>query len=522
MTPAVLSIAGFDPSGGAGLIADIETVAALGGHCSGIVTATTAQSMHHFVAANPTPASIVAMQLSALHASTKPAKAIKLGMLGSADNAKVITNFLVNQAKDCFVVVDPVLATSSGGKLGDSALIASYLEHLIRRADLITPNLPEASAILGKSIINCDDMDRAALDFIGLGAKAVLIKGGHLSSQNAMLESNAMQGLEDNCHGNNTTNSQHLSSQIPPRPQLVFDRYRDQRGHTFWLTSPRLPQTARGTGCVLSTAIAYALASGQDPIDSIVMARAYIHRALRLSCDSRLKHTNWPVSAEDFPWLAPEITQLQRPLVFASTGPQALGLYPIVDRAAWLPRLCTISISGQRISTAQLRIKDLTGSALEQEVATAIAYAKQHRIRLFINDYWQLAIRMQAYGVHLGQEDLATADLAAIAEAGLRLGLSTHSYAELARANSIVPSYVALGPIYPTSCKAMRFGPQGPRRIHEWQQLCRVPLVAIGGLRHQDAQQIKALGADGIAVISDIMHASNPEDRVRQWLMEII
>lgn len=523
MKPEVLSIAGFDPSGGAGLIADIETISALGGHCTGIVTATTAQSIEHFVAANPTPAALVAMQIAALYQDKQPAKSIKLGMLGSVDNVKVISDFLMTRARDCFVIIDPVLKSSSGGVLGDQDVVAAYRQHLLARADLVTPNLPEASALLGRQVRNTQEMDEAAFALLELGAKAVLVKGGHLNVERSNLRTcDDVQFIKDKCIENPAVDKQDSILGIFDPQELALDRYRDRSGRAYWLASPRLGQTARGTGCVLSAAIASGVSNGQDLLDAIVMARAYIHRALRLSSCSRLYHAPWPVSAEDFSKIAPELSDLQDKLVFPSTGAEALGFYPIVDRAAWLPRLHSISTQGRRLSTIQLRIKDLTGAALEQEVATAVSYAKQHQIRLFINDHWQLAMCMQAYGVHLGQEDLETADLRAIAAAGLRLGLSTHSYAELARAKAVGPSYIALGPIRPTTCKAMRFGPQGTQRIQEWLQLSAEPLVAIGGLRYQDVRDIKALGASGIAVISDVLHAPSPEERAHQWLTEFL
>ncbi len=137
---------------------------------------------------------------------------------------------------------------------------------------------------------------------------------------------------------------------------------------------------------------------------------------------------------------------------------------------------------------------------------------------MFINDHWQLAIEHGAYGVHLGQEDLQTADLPAIAKAGLHLGISTHSYFEAAKAKSYHPSYVALGPIFETTCKSMTFGPQGFDRISEWRGFFEQGLVAIGGLQLQHAQEVAKRGADGLALISDVLKASNPHQRVAEWL----
>jgi hydroxymethylpyrimidine kinase/phosphomethylpyrimidine kinase/thiamine-phosphate diphosphorylase len=486
MTGFVLTIAGVDPSGASGVIADARAMSALGARPACVVTATTAQGMTRFWAPHPVAPDVVAAQLAALRTDTSSPRAIKLGMLGSAEAARVVAAHLEAAAPEAFVVVDPVLRSSSGGALADAGVPAVYRDRIVRRADLVTPNLPEAALVLGRPVRSLADMDAAAQELLELGAKAVLVKGGHL------------EGAE------------HTAT------PLALDRYRDRTGRAFWLAAPRLPQGARGTGCVLSAAVAAAVALGQDPVDALVMARAYVQRGLRLATDAVLVHAPWPVSAVDFPWLAPELGDVSARLAFPPTGPRPLGFYPIVDRAAWLPRLAPLGVD-----LIQLRIKDLRGEELATEVASAVDYARRHDLRLFVNDYWQLALALGAYGVHLGQEDLETADLRAVAAGGLRLGVSTHSYAELARAAALHPSYVALGPIHETTCKSMRFGPHGPARIAEWRALTTAPLVAIGGLRCEEARTLKALGADGLAVVSDVVRAASPEARACQWLGEL-
>jgi thiamine-phosphate pyrophosphorylase len=136
-----------------------------------------------------------------------------------------------------------------------------------------------------------------------------------------------------------------------------------------------------------------------------------------------------------------------------------------------------------------------------------------------VNDYWQAAIEAKAQHVHLGQEDLADADVKGIRAAGLTLGLSTHDEAELETALRHAPDYVALGPIYPTTLKAMRFAPQGVPRIAEWKKrVGQTPLVAIGGIKLEQARDIYSAGADSIAVVSDVTQNANPDARVRAWL----
>jgi thiamine-phosphate pyrophosphorylase len=185
--------------------------------------------------------------------------------------------------------------------------------------------------------------------------------------------------------------------------------------------------------------------------------------------------------------------------------------YPIVDSLAWLERLCRLGVG-----TIQLRAKDLTHKQALALVRAAIVAAGA---RLVVNDYWQVAIETGAAHVHLGQEDLATADVAAIRRAGLTLGLSTRDEAELEAALRHDPDYVAFGPIYPTTIKAMRFAPQGLDRITLWKRrVGKIPLVAIGGITLEQAPAVYAAGADSIAVVSDITQNKDPDARVRAWL----
>jgi thiamine-phosphate pyrophosphorylase len=188
--------------------------------------------------------------------------------------------------------------------------------------------------------------------------------------------------------------------------------------------------------------------------------------------------------------------------------------YPIVDSLAWIDRLVRLGVG-----TVQLRAKDLSPDAALALVRDAVALTRGTRTELIVNDYWHAAIEAGARHVHLGQEDLAEADVQAIRAAGLTLGLSTHDDDELATALRHRPDYVALGPIYPTTLKAMRFGPQGLERIGLWKRrIDTVPVVAIGGITLERAPAVFAAGADSIAVVSDVTQNADPDKRVRDWL----
>ncbi len=188
--------------------------------------------------------------------------------------------------------------------------------------------------------------------------------------------------------------------------------------------------------------------------------------------------------------------------------------YLIVDDVAWLRRLLPL---GLRL--VQLRIKERTEREIRDQLAEARDRCREHGCVLVVNDYWRLAIELGCEWVHLGQEDLDAADPARIRDAGLRLGVSTHDHAELDRALALQPDYIALGPIYPTILKKMKWSPQGLDRIREWKsRVGDTPLVAIGGLSPERAPGVFAAGADVVSVVTDVLLHDDPDYRVRQWL----
>lgn len=188
--------------------------------------------------------------------------------------------------------------------------------------------------------------------------------------------------------------------------------------------------------------------------------------------------------------------------------------YPIVDSAAWLERLLPCGIK-----LVQLRVKERPEEATRREIRAAKALCAAAGCTLVVNDYWQLAIEEGCDFVHLGQEDLDGADLDAIRRAGVRLGVSTHDDGELDRALSVQPDYLALGPVYPTILKKMKWAPQGLEKVSAWKRrVGALPLVAIGGLTVARAPGVLAAGADILSVVTDITLNPDPEARTRAWL----
>jgi hydroxymethylpyrimidine kinase/phosphomethylpyrimidine kinase/thiamine-phosphate diphosphorylase len=261
---------------------------------------------------------------------------------------------------------------------------------------------------------------------------------------------------------------------------------------------------------VFASSAASAIAQGFVPMEALVLAKMATTEALRHSYAAgagagpvrprdgfALRHENLPAFS---------IAGRESVLAFSPLADPELGLYAVVDSAAWVRRVLAAGVR-----TVQLRIKDPSHPGLRGEVRESVAAAREAGAQLFVNDHWQVAIEEGAYGVHLGQEDLAVADLAAIARAGLRLGISTHCYWEVCRAWALKPSYIACGPIHPTQAKAMPWIPQGNGNLAYWCALLPLPVVAIAGMDAQRAAQAMRCGAAGVAVISSITAAALPE-----------
>ena len=188
--------------------------------------------------------------------------------------------------------------------------------------------------------------------------------------------------------------------------------------------------------------------------------------------------------------------------------------YLIVDSADWIEKLIPLGVK-----LVQLRMKNVPLEVLHQHIQRAKLVCKQFHCQLIINDYWEAAIEEKCDFIHLGQEDLVDANVDKIKKAGLKLGVSTHDASELNKALAVKPDYVALGPVYQTILKKMKWQPQGLEKVTRWKKLVGdLPLVAIGGLNPERAKAVLEAGADSAAVVTDIAMNENPEDRVKQWL----
>lgn len=476
--PLSWTIAGSDSGGGAGIQADLKTFQGLGVHGCSVITSLTAQNTRGVQRVEHVAPGMIQAQLFALAEDLPPAS-IKIGMLGGTAAVQAVADFL-DTAKT-YVVCDPVMMATRGGTLLDAAAFNTFRDEILPRVDLLTPNVPEAERMLSRRIDSPTDAEQAARDLLKLGAKAVLLKGGHMAGP-------------------------------------VCCDYWTNGTDSAWLNSPRLAtEHNHGGGCTLSAAIAAGRALGLDELSAITIAKAYTNQGLRAgggvgSGRGPLSHGGWPANPDDLPWITTAAATSIERLRFLPEGPLPLGVYPIVDRADWLERLLPAGLK-----LVQIRVKDLEGAALEAELRRAVDLSRRFEARLYINDHWRLALRFGAYGVHIGQDDLPGTDLVALQRAGVRLGMSTHNYAELARALQVIPSYIAIGTLFHSPSKTFAHKPLGIESFRRMKPLAGVPVVAIGGITLARADEVEAAGADGLAVISDVLASTDPAGRVREW-----
>lgn len=188
--------------------------------------------------------------------------------------------------------------------------------------------------------------------------------------------------------------------------------------------------------------------------------------------------------------------------------------YLIVDNCSKLEEFLIVGVK-----LVQLRMKEMSPQQYKAQIRQAKQLCDQYNAQLIINDYWQLAIEEGCDYIHLGQEDLAAADMSMIKKANLKLGVSTHDKKELQIALKHSPDYIALGPIYATILKKMKWHPQGLEKLQRWKQrIGDIPLVAIGGFTTERAAGAFAHGADSVCVVTDVLLADDPVARCKEWL----
>ena len=477
--PVVWSIAGTDSGGGAGLSADQRAADAFGVHLCPVVAAVTAQNSLAVTCIEPVSPLALEAQLQAL-SDDLPPQAVKTGLLGSVEHVRLVAHWIdrLRRRHPVALVIDPVLAASTGAAFADAPTLAAYRELLLPRATLITPNRREAAALLGQPEAGPAGLPTQALELRRRGAQAVCITGGDAADLDGR----------------------------------VLDWMATEQADG-WLAAPRIAtEHHHGSGCTFATSAAAALALGFVTADALVLAKMATGHALRHGHPAGAGRgpvratSGFATDASLLPWLSWGASPTFAPPGEPDAPRTSLDLYAIVDSAA---RAEQVLAAGAR--TLQLRIKTPAApdaawqAALLAALQRSIAAAREAGARLFVNDHWQLAAELGASGVHLGQEDLlALGDdgRARLRASGLALGISSHSLWELARARSMAPRYVACGPVWPTLTKAMPWRPQGLDNLAWWCAMAGLPVVAIGGiLTPEQVEAAARCGADGVCAV---------------------
>lgn len=475
MPLTALTIAGSDPSGGAGIQSDLRTFAAFGAAGLSVITAITVQSSLGVQAVSPIDAEVVAAQLSTLLEDTLP-DAVKIGMLGGAGQVKAVADAL-RRFRPANVVLDPVLASSGGAPLLDAAGRQLLLTELMPFCDLVTPNLSEAALLTGLPVYDTETMHRAGRALLSMGAKAVLIKGGHLPDvpQDWLLRLGSAP-LDYQC------------------PRVSTDH-------------------SHGTGCLLSSAIAASLADGTELTLAVRGAKALVTAALR--------HPVLLGQGRGYPNVSEAMRTLSAAPGRSHADRLALlqGLYVLTDPDLRPDR------SAEQVAAAALsggaRIVQLRDKALATPEIVVLARRLRQQIQagggLFIvNDRIDVALASEADGVHLGPDDLSPKDTRWLLGPDKLVGVSTGTVEE-ARLAAPYASYFGVGAIFGTRTKMDAGEAIGVQRIHEIKAAFpHIPVVAIGGITAGNLPEVARAGADAVAVVSAVVGASDMEQATRE------
>lgn len=515
--PIIWTISGSDCSGGAGIAADIKTGHALDVEVCHLITANTVQNSHQLVSVNPVDVSILEEQWCVLEQDKFP-QAIKIGLIANEAQVNWLCQriALLNQKNSRIkVIYDPVGQASVGGNF--SSLSSVVLKPLLAYIDILTPNLIEA-----RSLTQCSSgrISLMAETLVDMGCNSVIIKGGHADENiDETMNAGELGYCTDYCLHTLVDDD---SSKMSADKTIVY-ALRSTKINTDY---------SHGGGCSFASALASFCAHGHLVRDAFTLTKAFMQKGFQKQKDKTGYYGAFeqisyfesrPRESALFPRVETALVKRYRNLsAFPSLGidrggNDKLGLYPVIDSLEWLKRLLPL-----KLNIIQLRLKNKSYDELEKIIAEASLLCKNSTTRLFVNDYWELAIKYKVYGVHIGQEDLIDADLEKIQAAGLRLGISTHGCYEFLLSQQLKPSYLAIGAIYPTKTKDMTGQIQGLDNLVDTLKLAtHIPVVAIGGINLERAEHVLNTGVDSIAVVTAITEAESPEAAVAQFQIQL-
>jgi len=526
--PIIWTISGSDCSGGAGIAADIKTGHGLGVEVCQLITANTVQNSQQLLSVNATAVDILQQQ-AALLSNDKPPSVIKIGLVANVAQVQWLAQLLAQfkqKMPTLISVYDPVGQASVGGSF--NALTLAQLSPLLKQVDVITPNLLEAKSLA--QLVEFSELSEvtaaeqlAKKIYHDFAINSIIVKGGHNAYKSS--DKSADESTDKNADEHSQTHaysSDYCYHQLNQLPGKQDNQDKTQTAISYQLTTKRIASHySHGGGCSFATALSAFLAHGYLMRDAFTLAKAFISQGLSASEQisqlfghqyyGAFEQQGWPRQATFFPQAVDEVSKKHQVLpAFNSLNlaGKKLGLYPVIDSLYWLKRLLPLGLE-----IIQLRLKNLALAEVEQVIIEAVALAKNYHTRLFINDYWQLAIKHSAYGVHIGQEDLQAADLTKIEQSGIRLGISTHGCYEFLLAQQLQPSYLAIGAVFPTKTKDMTGQIQGLANLKQVLALRpdnkqrQIPVVAIGGINLARATEVIATGVESIAVVTAITEA---------------
>ncbi|EIE20255.1 hypothetical protein COCSUDRAFT_2352, partial [Coccomyxa subellipsoidea C-169] len=462
--PRVLTIAGSDSGGGAGIQADLKTFQACGVYGASAITAVTEQNTHGVRGFHTVPLQTLRGQIDAVLEDIG-ADVVKTGMLPTAEVVEAVADRIVEHRVSC-LVVDPVLVSTSGHSLGDSDVARALVDRLFPLATMITPNLPEASAILGdRPITDLEGMKAAAIDLHALGPQCVLVKGGHLQQDGG-------QALD-----------------------VLYD------GETVQvIAGPRVdtPNT-HGTGCSTASAIAAELAKGASPVQAVHAAKAYVSQALQASAALRIgsgSQTPFNHGYATADWTSKDQVSRLDLRLYAVTDPRQNERMHRSNVEA-----VSAAIDGG-VTVVQLREKDADGGDFLAEAEAVIKIARPRGVPVIINDRVDVALAADADGAHIGQSDLPAAVARRLLGPHKILGVSCKTVEHALAAEAAGADYVGSGAVYATNTKDSPIMP-----IDRLADICAavsIPVVAIGGITADNAAPTIEAGCAGVAVVSAI------------------
>ncbi len=521
---SALTIAGSDPSGGAGIQADLKTFSALGVYGASAITAVTVQNTTGVRYVHPLPPDVVYDQIAAVMEDIRP-DAVKIGMVNDAGTLDAIVRALETY-RPRHIVVDPVMVSTSGCALMQADALRTMKERLLPLADIVTPNLPEAFTLAesetGKRMkeghqdegrkedihisgFNEKDTGKVAAAILGLGVKALLIKGGHADGDT---KTDYLYQVPDRkFSGDNDSGFCGQSDNCVRCMGLSADTVKTDNTH--------------GTGCTLSSAITAFLARGLGLEQAVLHAKEYLTSALKAGAGVTVGGGHGPVD-HFFNGENRQRFLLSRLTDDAADAARIQFITHFTDRYSYFDSAMLALEGGCR--WVQLRMKDADEAELERVARQILPECRRRGAVFIIDDNVDVALRTGADGVHLGKNDMPVSEARRIAGEGLIIGGTANTAEDICRLAEQGADYIGCGPFRFTTTKknlAPVLGLEGYRKLTGIMKDrgISLPIVAIGGITYEDIGPIMETGVTGIALSGSILRADDPAAEMKRVML---